>query len=79
MGDLNNDKNLDLLAISEGDTTIQMMFGNGDSTFHDPIQYTSGSSPRSVVVNDFNRDNKLDLAIANAENDDVAILLNSCS
>jgi len=39
------------------------------------VQYTVGSSPLSIAVGDFNRDGKLDLAVANNSDNDVSVLL----
>src|SRR5260370_732832 len=49
-----------------GCSYVSVLLGNGDRTFRAPaitaIEFTAGS----IVVSDFNRDHKLDVAIANA-------------
>jgi hypothetical protein len=39
--------------------------GNGDGTFKPQLTLAAGSDPADIVVGDFNRDGKVDLAIAN--------------
>jgi len=61
------------------------MSGNGDGTFQNEISYGVGLGPRSIVAGDFNRDGRLDLALANNNNtrnpksDHVSVLLNITS
>jgi hypothetical protein len=43
--------------------------------FLPPVSYTTGSSPRSVAVGDFNGDGHLDLAVANFNDGTLSILL----
>ena len=40
--------------------------GNGNGTFQAPRPLVTGNQPSSVAVGDFNNNNKLDLAVANA-------------
>ncbi|HYS56139.1 MAG TPA: VCBS repeat-containing protein [Thermoanaerobaculia bacterium] len=39
------------------------------------VNYAAGTAPRGVAVGDFNRDGKLDLAVANSNSFSVSILL----
>ena len=78
VGDFNNDMKLDIAVANNYDTSISILFGNGDGTFHDPIKSTTGSHPYFVTASDFNNDMKLDLAVTNDQDNNVAILLNSC-
>jgi hypothetical protein len=68
-GDFNGDGFLDLVVVNSPDcgcAYMSVLLGNGDGTFRAPattsIEFTAGS----IVVSDFNRDHKLDVAIANA-------------
>ena len=72
--DLNGDGNLDLLAVSAAGYSV--LLGNGDGSFQPPAFYSlaNGAGPYSIVIADFNRDGKLDLAIP-AGNQSVAVLL----
>src|SRR5215210_1690374 len=44
-------------------------------SFSGPINFTAGTSPRSVAVADFNGDSAPDLAVANSQSDTVSVLL----
>src|SRR5207244_12243831 len=46
-------------------TTVSGLLGNGDGTFHAARTFAAGSGPYALAVGDFNRDGKLDLAVAN--------------
>ena len=41
--------------------------------------FGAGDGPYSVAIGDFNRDGKQDLAVANADTDDVSVLLNNAN
>jgi FG-GAP-like repeat len=70
--DLNNDGFADLaVALTTGSGAIEVLLGNGDSTFRAPAFYGTGSA-ESVTAGDFNRDGNPDLAITNSS---VSILL----
>jgi hypothetical protein len=76
-GDFNHDGYTDLALTSGGDNTVIILLGNGDFTFTaaggSPI--TVGNFPEAVKVGDFNRDGVLDLAVANANDNSLSILL----
>jgi hypothetical protein len=48
------------------DSVVSVLLGNGDGTFQTAVNYTVGRNPVFVVVDDFNRDGRPDLAVANA-------------
>jgi hypothetical protein len=86
-GDFNGDGNLDL-AVTNGDCvptkysgldcsvkTVSILLGNGDGTFGPHIDYATGTQPSSLATGDFNGDGKLDLAIANTQDNTVSVLL----
>jgi len=79
-GDFNGDGNLDLIVPYEGppdpmhqywlNWSYETLLGNGDGTFQAPVRYPiedgwTWGSAIPVAVGDFNRDQKLDLALTN--------------
>ncbi len=65
--DFNGDGRIDLAvantALAQG--SISILLGNGDGTFQPARFIGAGNYPRSIAVGDFNRDGKLDFAVAN--------------
>ena len=45
------------------------------TSFSNPVNYPVGTGPLSVATGDFNRDGKLDLAVANGGSSDISVLL----
>jgi len=67
VADLNNDKIPDLVIANGGDSSVTILLGKGNGTFReaDGSPFYAGSSPNDVVIADFNKDGKPDLAFAN--------------
>ena len=63
-GDYNQDGKTDLLILSRFDHLI-LYLGNGDGTFRFYKVFNADDTPTALVTGDFNRDQKLDLAVAN--------------
>jgi hypothetical protein len=67
IGDLNGDGKPDLAVTNSvgctGSGNVGILLGNGDGTFMAAVEYTVGSSPRSVTIRDFNGDGKPDIAV----------------
>jgi FG-GAP-like repeat/Abnormal spindle-like microcephaly-assoc'd, ASPM-SPD-2-Hydin len=61
IGDFNSDGKPDVAISSGGNSTIQILLGNGKGTFQTPISSTSPIQPFALLVGDFNGDGKLDL------------------
>ncbi len=76
-GDFNSDGRLDLAVVNSGDGTVSILLGNGDGTYAEatPSPVTVGAQPRSIAIEDLNRDGIADLAVANGADDTVTILL----
>jgi len=76
-GDFNGDGKLDLAVAtqSSGGGNVSILMGNGDGTFQPPLNFSTGTSSRSIAVGDFNGDGKLDLVTTNFGGNDVAVLL----
>ena len=47
------------------------------ASFGSPVHFTAGAGPESLVIGDFNGDHKLDLAVPNANSNNVSILLSN--
>ncbi|CAF2715885.1 unnamed protein product [Rotaria sp. Silwood2] len=67
VGDVNNDNHLDIVASLYIRCTITVFLGNGTRTFGSFSIYSTGklSAPFVVILADFNKDNNLDIAVAN--------------
>jgi hypothetical protein len=68
--DLNKDGNGDLVVLNSGLTTagsISVLLGKPDGTVQTAVTYpTAGSAAQSAVIDDFNGDGKLDIAVVSA-------------
>jgi hypothetical protein len=78
-GDFNGDGALDFAVADYGSNIITVAINNGSGSFPVTHTYTVGSSstsaPSSIAVGDFNHDGKLDLAVANFNDNNVSVLL----
>jgi hypothetical protein len=59
--DLRGNGILDLIVAEFDTSTIGVLLGNGDGTFGYEQEYVLPQPPAAIVVNDFNRDGKLDI------------------
>ena len=67
LGDFDSDTNLDLVAIDHHNNILLIFIGADDGKFQHTRTLSTGndSGPYLVIVNDFNQDNYLDIAIGN--------------
>lgn len=67
VADLNNDKIPDLVVANGGDSSVTILLGKGKGKFTEvkSSPFYAGYAPNDVVIADFNKDGKLDLAFAN--------------
>jgi hypothetical protein len=78
IADFNNDGKMDIATCSYNDPNgdiVSILLGNGDGTFQPYRSYPTDFGGRAIAAGDFNRDGKLDLAIASNNTGNVSILL----
>jgi hypothetical protein len=67
-GDMNGDNQIDLVAVDAGGI-VSVLLGDGTGAFGPAKNFAIGGSGNSIVVGDFNKDGKLDIATAGTELD----------
>ena len=75
--DFNGDGFLDIVT-RNSDDTLTLLYGNGDGTFRqDPnlALIPVGAGLEDMVIADFNRDGKLDVAVAEGDDETISVLL----
>jgi hypothetical protein len=79
VADFNGDGHSDIVvanAVSPA-SRISVLLGNGDGTFQPRVSFgVKGLGPQQVIVDDFNRDGKPDIATVNIDGSNVSVLLN---
>jgi hypothetical protein len=79
VADFNGDGFLDIAAIDRNSQQIDIFLGKGDGTFDIGGSFATdtddGPEPTELVLGDFNKDGKMDIAVANFGTADVGILL----
>nr|WP_284731537.1 FG-GAP-like repeat-containing protein [Planktothrix agardhii] len=82
IGDFNGDGKPDLAVTNVNDDTASIFLNTTPTfatlaTFAPKVDFTTGTSPKSVSIGDFNGDGKPDLALANFVSRNASILLNT--
>jgi len=82
IGDFNGDDKLDMAVANCNSFTVSVSLnttatGAATPSFSDKTDFTTGGSPYSVCIGDFNGDGKLDIAVANQGDNTVSVLLNT--
>jgi len=81
--DLDGDGNLDVVAPDPANSAVVVLYGKGDGTFQNPVDYYTGATAATgVAVGDFNKDGKPDLVVASSTgccpfSGGISVLLNS--
>jgi len=77
LSDLNADGKLDLVVTNGGpmSNAVSIWLGNGDGSFRDPKDYSTGHRPLGVSFADFNNDHHRDLLVINGEQDSFTTFL----
>jgi hypothetical protein len=79
VADFNGDGKLDIAAIDRANSEVHILLGDGDGTFSIGASYPTSpagdASSQNLVVGDFNKDGKPDIAVANSNTQDVGALL----
>ena len=71
--DFNQDGVTDLITTNIGDSSLSILFGNGDGTFKEQVQMPVAKEPRALTLNDFNGDGFEDIAVACSGSDQIAL------
>ena len=68
--DVNGDSKLDMITCLDelGTNFVSILLGNGDGSFQAPIQYSLDIIITGIATGDFNKDGKVDLAVASDDN-----------
>jgi hypothetical protein len=79
MADVNYDGNLDLLYTNSSFSTVGLMYGKGDGTFYDPVEFASGGHAFGIAYADINGDGAPDVVTSgNADTfSGVTVLVNA--
>jgi hypothetical protein len=77
VGDFDSDHRLDIAVVNFLSSSITIFLGYGNGTFSIQTPYSTGSNsqPYSVIVDDFNKDGQLDIAVANYWTNNVGIFI----
>jgi Bacterial Ig-like domain (group 3)/FG-GAP-like repeat/FG-GAP repeat len=77
VGDLNVDGKADLAVANVSSNNVTVLLGNGSGGFTPASgsPFAVGNSPASIAIGDFNGDGKADLAVVNAGDNTVTVLL----
>jgi hypothetical protein len=81
LADLDGDGKLDISVVNKGSNTLSVFRNNSttDISFATKVDLTTGTSPQSVAVGDFDADGKADLVVTNPGAASISIFQNASS
>jgi hypothetical protein len=75
--DLDRDGNPDVVYVNSGYSDLGVLFGKGDGTFYDPVEFRVGGYPFGLALADLNGDGALDAIVSGNEFSGVTVMLGS--
>lgn len=77
--DLNNDQFLDIVVTDHENDKLYVFFGTSNGQFNKKYTFFTGnySGPYLVLINDFNNDNRSDIAVGSGDGDSIGIFLSN--
>ncbi len=75
--DLDGDGNLDVVYNNTVYSTVGVMYGVGDGTLFDPVEYPTGDSAYGLALADVNNDGAVDVVTASYYTSGATVLLNN--
>ena len=76
IGYLNGDRYLDIAVANSDANTVSVLLGHGNGTFGSPTAFSTrpNAYPASIVMEDFNGDDHMDIAVAFTNSNTVSVL-----
>ncbi len=77
VGDINNDRRLDIVAINAGSEDATILLGDGRGSFRAAPgpRFVGGSKPHLIALGDVNGDGQVDMATASHDSHDIHVFL----
>ncbi len=75
--DIDGDGNTDLVYTNSEYGTVGVLFGQGNGSFYDPVEFPVGTYPYGITVADVNNDGAPDVITANNQSASPTVLLNA--
>lgn len=76
LGDVDDDGDVDILAVNFGSDSVTVLFNDGSGDFTTSATVTVGVEPRSIIIGYFDGDSFLDFATADSADKTVTVVLN---
>ena len=74
-GEVDADKQTDLVVANNSSGNVSVLLGSGSGTFGAPTDFPSGTRPTAIIGGFFNADQHADLAVTNFIDQTVSVLL----